>query len=334
MQGNTQGNSDGRGGGQNGGNRNRDTIDLEDLAGASDVDLDLSDVDDDGFVAAQIDTDGDGTTDETIEFELPDRGDVTVVGTDGDNTLLGSDGDDTFIGSAGNDAFVGGDGDDTIDYSDLGAAISISSAGGLDKGGLGTDTLGTFDVDAGTIEVVETVIGDEDERNVVDSTSVQGAVATEVDLSSGAYIGNIVEDIGGFSVGDAFSLTLENFVDVLGSDNDDQITGSRQANLLTGAAGADVISGGGGQDRIIGGTGDDSLTGGRGADIFEFAVGDGSDVVTDFNVGVDALTFTGVGTEDIAVVADETDTTLSYGDSTLLLADVVEEDLSSLLLIA
>lgn len=334
MQATTQGNSGGNGSTRQGKDRDSDTIDLEDLAGTSDVDLDLSDPDGDGLVTADIDADGDGTADETVEVELPDGNEITVVGNEGDNTLLGSDGEDIFIGSAGDDAFDGAGGEDTADYSDLDSPITIRSAGGLDKGGLGTDSLGTFDVAAGTIEVVEVVIGDKGEQNVVDSTSVQGAVATDVNLATGAYTGNIVVDAGGFSAGDSFSLTLENFVDVLGSNNDDQIVGSRAANLLTGAAGTDTIAGGKGDDTIIGGTDNDLLTGGRGADVFEFVDGDGADTITDFDVGVDALVFSGVDTGDIALAADDGDTTLRYGDNEILLAGVVEEDLSSLLLIA
>lgn len=339
MQSNTQTLSNGGGGstrqGQSqGGEDEREIIDLAELAGTSDVDLDLSVIGDDGVYSAEIDTDGDGTVDETAEIDVSAGDPITLIGTDGDNTFLGTDGDDVFVGSAGDDVIVGGDGTDIIDYSDLDAPISISSAGGLDKGDLGTDTLGTFDVAAGEIAVVETVIGDKGEQNVVDSTSVQGAVATDVNLATGAYTGTIVEDTGGFSAGDTFSLTLENFVDVLGSDNDDQIVGSRQDNLLTGAAGEDVIEGGSGEDTINGGTDDDVLTGGSGADVFEFVEGDGTDVVTDFDVGVDALTFSGVDASDIEVATDGTDTTITYGDSEIVLTDVVEEDLSSLLLIA
>ena len=270
MQANTQEKSGGRGDNPQGDGGNGDTISLKDLADTSAFDLDLSNPDDDGFVTAQIDTDGDGTLDETVEVALPKGDAFNIKGTDGDDNVVGSAGDDTLIGSAGNDTFDGGAGIDTIDYSDLDAAITISSAGGLEKDGLGTDSLGTFDVEAGEIEVVETVIGDKGEQNVVDSTSVQGAVATDVNLSTGAYTGNIVVEAGGFSVGDSFSLTLENFVDVLGSNNDDQIVGSDEANLLTGAAGADTISGEDGDDTIIGGADDDVLTGGGGADVFEF----------------------------------------------------------------
>lgn len=328
-----QANKQGQSSGQNGQNK-RDAIDLGDIAGTSDVDLDLSDPDSDGTVTAEIDTNRDGTIDETVDVEVSSRGSLKVSGTDGDNTVVGREGGDRFIGSAGDDTYIGGDGDDTIDYSDLDAPITISSAGGLDKDGLGTDTLGTFDVQAGFIEVVEAIVGDPDERNIVDATSVQGAVATDVDLSSGAFTGNIVTDIGGFSTGDAFTLTLENFADVLGSDNDDQITGSREANLLTGAAGADAIDGGGGADTIVGDTGEDTLSGGKGSDVFQFAAGDGADTVTDFQIGADSLSFDDVDAGDVDVETGDGETVLTYGDSEIILSGVITEDLSELLLVA
>jgi len=42
-------------------------------------------------------------------------------------------------------------------------------------------------------------------------------------------------------------------------------------------------------DIIKGLSGNDVLTGGKGADIFEFTVGFGSDVITDFELGVDKI---------------------------------------------
>ncbi len=42
---------------------------------------------------------------------------------------------------------------------------------------------------------------------------------------------------------------------------------------------------------------------------------DGADLVTDFDVGVDALAFSGVDTDDIEVATNGGDTTLTYGDS-------------------
>ncbi|QBF33285.1 calcium-binding protein [Thalassococcus sp. S3] len=317
-----------------GARQKRDTIDLPDIAGISNVDLDLSDPNDDGTVTAEIDADSDGGANETVDVKFNAKGGTKVIGTEGDNSITGSDGNDRFIGSAGDDAYVGGDGDDTIDYSDLDTPITISSAGGLVKEGLGTDTLGTFDVEAGFIEVVETVIGDPDERNVVDSTSVQGAVATDVDLESGSYVGNIITDIGGFSDGDAFTLTLKNFVDVLGSDNNDEIAGSRVANLLTGAAGTDLINGRGGADTIAGGTGNDTLSGGGGGDTFQFASGDGADTITDFEIGVDLLSFSDVEMGDIVAETNGGDTILTYGEDAISLLGIETDDVSNLLLVA
>jgi serralysin len=44
-----------------------------------------------------------------------------------------------------------------------------------------------------------------------------------------------------------------------------------------------------GNDVITGFQGDDTLTGGPDADIFVFRAGDGNDLITDLEVGVDAL---------------------------------------------
>ncbi|MCF2870328.1 hypothetical protein L0664_04555 [Octadecabacter sp. G9-8] len=329
-------NDDERGGNNGtgqGGKGNNDTIDLTDIAGADDVDLDLGAAQD-GVVIAQIDNNGDDTVDETVEIDVDEDDDITVIGTDGDNVFAGGAGDDVIVGSAGDDAVTGGDGDDTIDYSDLNAGVTISSAGVIDKGDLGTDTVGEFDVEAGTIEVVETVVANEDQTNVVDSTSVQGAVAIDIDLDEGTFIGNIVENAGDFQAGEFFAVTLENFDDVLGSDNDDQITGDGQANLLTGAAGTDIINGASGNDTINGGTGSDTLTGGDGEDTFVFALADGADTITDFDVGADVLEFADFAASDVTTSTEGGDTTLSYGDSELVLEGVVEEDLSGLLMIA
>ncbi len=61
---------------------------------------------------------------------------------------------------------------------------------------------------------------------------------------------------------------------------------------LFGGAGNDVLVGGGGDDTLTGNGGNDSLTGGAGSDRFDYnAIGDGTDIVTDFvsGAGGDAL---------------------------------------------
>ncbi|PRY77276.1 hemolysin type calcium-binding protein [Yoonia maritima] len=56
-------------------------------------------------------------------------------------------------------------------------------------------------------------------------------------------------------------------------------------DILNGGAGNDTIDGDGGDDTITGGADNDTLTGGDGDDTFVYNVGDGNDVITDFNTG-------------------------------------------------
>ena len=56
-------------------------------------------------------------------------------------------------------------------------------------------------------------------------------------------------------------------------------------DVIDGGAGNDTIDGGGGNDTITGGADNDTLTGGEGNDTFVYSVGDGDDVITDFNTG-------------------------------------------------
>lgn len=58
--------------------------------------------------------------------------------------------------------------------------------------------------------------------------------------------------------------------------------------MLTGQKGSDILSGAAGADTLNGGKGNDTLTGGTSinyGDIFVFAVGGGSDTISDFEEG-------------------------------------------------
>ena len=78
---------------------------------------------------------------------------------------------------------------------------------------------------------------------------------------------------------------------IWGGDGRDEIHGTGGNNLLLGGRGDDVLIGGSGDDILVGGRDNDVLTGGGGVNRFHFAGGDGANVITDFDVSVDALTF-------------------------------------------
>ena len=81
---------------------------------------------------------------------------------------------------------------------------------------------------------------------------------------------------------------------IFGGDGDDRIGGKGGDDYLVGDAGDDRIWGDDGDDLLWGGLGDDTLvgddfSGGFGKDVFVLAVGEGTDRIIDFQVGVDLL---------------------------------------------
>jgi glycerophosphoryl diester phosphodiesterase len=111
---------------------------------------------------------------------------------------------------------------------------------------------------------------------------------------------------------------------VAGNLGDDILFGSEGDDVLRGGLGADQLWGGRGSDVLIG----DDLAGGSGADVFAIAEGWGTDLIVDFEVGVDviglanglelgALTFTGNAIQ----LGDETLAVLFNVDATSLGAD-------------
>ncbi|MCH2164606.1 MAG: calcium-binding protein, partial [Marinovum sp.] len=60
-------------------------------------------------------------------------------------------------------------------------------------------------------------------------------------------------------------------------------------DYLEGSFGWDVLIGNDGADTLNGGIGNDRLTGGAKADVFQFALGDGTDTLVDYQDGTDQI---------------------------------------------
>jgi len=177
-------------------------------------------------------------------------GNDLLKGGAGFDLLSGDAGDDILVGSSGEDTLRGGSGFDTADYSDIGTAVTLRSGGVVAKGSKGVDQLGSFDVAAGTIEVIERVIGATGKRNLIDGTSVVGAVNINVDLAAENFSSTIVAATGGFALGTTFGFKVVNFRDVRGSINSDVIKGDSLGNVFDGSRGNDTYDGRGGSDTI------------------------------------------------------------------------------------
>lgn len=122
------------------------------------------------------------------------------------------------------------------------------------------------------------------------------------------------------------TLTGANGMDRLyGGNGDDMLSGGRNADRLYGGAGNDTLDGQTGDDRLYGGRGDDRLIGGQGADRFVFEIGDGSDVIVDFDPSHDKIAFRdGVDSRaDLTFARQGLDTLVSYEGGTILVKDVL-----------
>ena len=178
----------------------------------------------------------------------------TLFGTAYADEIHGGNGMDVLFGYGGNDFLFGDAGNDTL----------IGGAGAdVLNGGIGFDT--------------------------ASYASATGSVYVNLAANTGAY---------GDAQGDTFSsiekVVGSNYTDVLvAHDAGVVFEGGGGHDYLTGGAGVDNLSGGAGNDTLEGGAGWDVLAGGSGADHFVFHRGDGPDVITDFQQGIDKISLNG-----------------------------------------
>lgn len=122
---------------------------------------------------------------------------------------------------------------------------------------------------------------------------------------------------------------------IFGGDGSDRIGGKSGNDSLYGDDGDDLIWGDDGDDLLWGGRGSDTLTGdddsgGSGSDTFVLAFGEGTDTITDFEVGVDVIGLFGTLTYSQLAISSEADSTaIGFSDQTLaILTDVTASSLT------
>ncbi len=117
-----------------------------------------------------------------------------------------------------------------------------------------------------------------------------------------------------------------------GGSGFDDVYGGSGNDRMAGGSGQDFLSGGNGNDKILGGTGSDAMFGGAGFDTFQFNFGDGSDIVYDFDIGIDWLDLRGTGSFDQfdlffsdATVNGLLSTNIDYGSGNITLVGVDQD---------
>jgi Ca2+-binding RTX toxin-like protein len=196
------------------------------------------------------------------------------------NDIVNARGGDDFIsGSRGRDIINGDAGFDTMSYARLGGPIRLGATGTVNKGAFGNDQLNG----------IEKIVASLQAGDAIDASNGSGVARIDADLSLGSLS---VFDIPGIPNGLKFA--VENFEDVVGTNNNDNITGDRKNNSLNGGNGNDVIAGTSGVGSFPGLGEIDSLTGGGGGD--KFVLGRGT-----------TLYYNGGGDTDFAKITDFTD---------------------------
>lgn len=237
-------------------------------------------------------------------------------GTENDR-LYGGSGNDTLIGGEGADYLNGGSGIDTANYQYSSAGVTVR---------LDTNTASGGEAEGDTFYSIENIIGS-NHRDVLIGNSTdnvfhggdgddsfydnggndiiyggEGRDTFFAGSGADAYYGEagadqiryldsdagVIVDLeagtgsGGYAEGD----TLSSIQNIVGSDFDDTLMGDANANDLDGSYGNDTLAGRGG---------DDSLYGDDGADIFVFEHQDygESDVIEDFEIGIDKIDLDG-----------------------------------------
>jgi Ca2+-binding RTX toxin-like protein len=210
---------------------------------------------------------------------------TTFNSTPYNDFLLGGLGNDTFNGGSGNDTMSGGGGYDTANYRNLSQAITLLPQGVMSKGSLGTDLISEMD----------RIVAPVGKTNTIDASSATGGASLTVNLGTNSLRVNGIPGIG------SLSFTVENFVKVIGTSNNDSLTGNTRNNTLDGRAGNDTLSGGSGNDTLFGGDGTDYLDGGTGFDLMSGGTGNDTYVVDSISDRITENSGAGVDTVQASI---------------------------------
>ncbi len=236
-------------------------------------------------------------------------GDDILDGGAGNDSLNGGDGDDILDGGAGDDDLRAGKGDDTIRYALGDGSDSITDDGGVDvlqfgEGITAQDlrferATGRWEKDHLKIHVNGEELLLRHHLSDINSGQASGSAIETARFADGSTLDLLNNLTFEGTLGDDTVRGLDDDNVLIGLDGNDNITAYDGDDVLDGGAGNDSLNGGDGDDILDGGAGDDDLRAGKGDDTIRYALGDGSDSITD-DGGVDVLQFgEGITVDDV-----------------------------------
>ena len=218
----------------------------------------------------------------------------TLRSSDANDTLCGNGGDDVLYGNGGNDFLVGGTGDDSL-YGGAGDDVYFWNWGdGLDTiydtanqdailfgEGIAFDNL-TFRNSG--YNLVISVNGAADQGVVIrDFFYNSDSKIEKLRFSDGSYVN--LSEIGLVlkQLDSAESIKGTEFDDIVHAQGgNDTVRAGSGDDIIYGGKGNDELYGENGNDVLVGGSGNDILNGGDGNDTYIYNIGDGLDIIHDW----------------------------------------------------
>ena len=226
-------------------------------------------------------------------------GDDVLIGGDGDDELRGVDGNDLLDGGAGNDTLYGGKGDDTYVF-----GLGYGNDGLFDGESLSAHGFDTLRFGEGIRPEDMIFTRNLDDPNALGAPREAGSVLIEIEGSQDSLrlydqfiiVNGVSAGIDRFEFADGRVLTRAEFEEFM-----------LPGDILHGTDGPDTLLGTSGNEILIGGLGDDTLKGAEGDDIYIWNLGDGNDVLNEFQVGsFDILKFgEGIAPADLQLSRDD-----------------------------
>ncbi|MDK9705275.1 MAG: putative Ig domain-containing protein, partial [Sulfuritalea sp.] len=200
--------------------------------------------------------------------------DDLLAGSYGNDVLIGGAGDDELMGGAGNDVywFGRGDGHDLI-YTDGEDGHAPENLDVIRFGdNVVPEDVGVF---FGPYDLVLFIADTGDSIAIEEWQSSWGVGISRIEFGNGTFWDE--ETLLGMSM------------EIIGTDDGDDLFGTRRGNLMMGLAGDDYLDGKGGDDTLTGGLGDDWLEGGAGNDVYVISPDDGYDQIFEHSSGPESI---------------------------------------------
>lgn len=233
-------------------------------------------------------------------------GNDTLNGSAAADVLSGSHGNDTLNGAAGNDLLLGGRGNDTYVFSAGGGHDTIDNSGGGEDEllfeGISFNQVASGLMKSGN-DLVLNIGGGSDKVTIKNWFLGGDYVVPTLRFAAGGQI-TANQIFGAFGLANPNpqgSLAYTDLPDERAFGN--VFVGTAMDETVIGSSDDDFIDAGNGNDTLRGGAGNDYLLGGRGNDTYLFELGDGQDIINNYDPAPDKddrlLFGAGISKEDV-----------------------------------